>query len=244
MEPLKDRIALVTGGAHRIGKAIAAALARRGVRIALHYSSSAEKMRETYEEFTESGYDVHVFQSDFSRSDAPQLLMEKVITHFGALDILINSAAVMWKTPLETLTVQQWDQMFAINARAPFFLSLAAREALVKSRGTIVNIADLAAYETWPAYIPHGLTKATVVDMTRALAKTFAPEVRVNAVAPGAVLLPEGWDQEASRRLADTTPLKRIGEAEDVARAVLYLVEADYVTGDVIFVDGGRHVRQ
>jgi pteridine reductase len=107
----------------------------------------------------------------------------------------------------------------------------------------IVNVADLAAFETWPAYVPHGITKAGVVQMTRALARALAPRIRVNAVAPGAVLLPPDWDAAAADRLVGTTPLRRLGSAEDVAQAVLYLLEADYVTGETLIVDGGRHVR-
>jgi pteridine reductase len=134
--------------------------------------------------------------------------------------------------------------MFALNLRAPFLLSQAAAPELTRREGAIVNIADLAAFESWPAYVPHGITKAGVVQMTRSLARVLAPRVRVNAIAPGAVLLPDDWDQESRDRLIETTPLRRLGSPEDVARAVLYLVEADYVTGDTIFVDGGRHVRR
>jgi pteridine reductase len=133
--------------------------------------------------------------------------------------------------------------MFALNVRAPFFLAQRAAAALRSARGTIVNIADLAACETWPAYVPHGMTKAAVVQMTRGLARALAPDVRVNAVAPGAVLLPEGWTEEQAERLRVTTPMERLGSPEDVAQAVLYLIDAEYVTGEVIRVDGGRHIR-
>ncbi len=133
--------------------------------------------------------------------------------------------------------------MFALNLRAPFFLAQTLAPALAATHGSIVNIADLAALETWPAYIPHGITKAGVIQMTRALANALAPDVRVNAVAPGAVLLPEHWDDESRERLARTTPLRRLGSPEDVANAVLYLASADYVTGTTLVVDGGRDVR-
>ena len=134
--------------------------------------------------------------------------------------------------------------MFALNVRAPFFLAQRAAPALRAARGAIVNIADLAAFETWPAYVPHGITKAAVVQMTRALAHALAPDVRVNAVAPGVVLLPEGWSAERCRAPPAAPRRSRDSAApEDVAQAVLYLLEADYVTGEVIRVDGGRHVR-
>jgi len=134
--------------------------------------------------------------------------------------------------------------MFALNLRAPFLLSQAAAPELARREGSIVNIADLAAFESWPAYIPHGITKAGVVQMTRSLAQVLAPRVRVNAVAPGAVLLPDDWDEASRNRIIETTPLRRLGSPDDVARAVVYLIEADYVTGDTLLVDGGRHVRR
>jgi pteridine reductase len=114
---------------------------------------------------------------------------------------------------------------------------------LARDKGSIVNLADLAAFETWPGYIPHGISKAGVVQMTRALARALAPDVRVNAVAPGTVLLPESWPKDAAERLAATTPLRRLGSPDDVTRAVIFLIESDYVTGETIIVDGGRHIR-
>jgi pteridine reductase len=149
----------------------------------------------------------------------------------------------MMRTPLGEVIPADWDAMFALNLRAPFFVSQAAAPALAAERGAIVNIADLAAFETWPAYIPHAISKAGVVKLTESLARRLAPEVRVNAVAPGAVMLPESWSSDSASRLASTTPLRRLGTGDDVARAVLYLLEADYVTGETILVDGGRHVR-
>jgi pteridine reductase len=155
----------------------------------------------------------------------------------------VNSAAVMLRTPVGETTAADWDAMFALNLRAPYFLAQRAAPALRASRGCIVNIADLAAFETWPAYIPHGLTKAGVVQMTHALARVLAPEVRVNAIAPGVVLLPDGWSDADAERLRSTTPLARLGTPDDVAAAMLYLIDAGFVTGEVITVDGGRHIR-
>jgi pteridine reductase len=134
--------------------------------------------------------------------------------------------------------------MFALNLRAPFFLAQAAAPHLVGRGGAIVNIADLAAFETWPAYVPHGISKSGIVTMTRSLARILAPAVRVNAIAPGAVLLPDEWDDDSADKLEESTPLRRLGSPEDVAGAMLYLLAADYVTGETIIVDGGRHVRR
>ena len=240
---LSNRVVLVTGAAHRVGKAIAVALATGGARIAVHYHGAQDEARTTVDELRASGVNVHPFSADLADVEACNTLIADVTQHFGALDVLVNSAAVMRRTPVGEVTVSEWDAMFSLNLRAPFFLSQAACPHLTRARGTIVNIADLAAFETWPAYVPHSITKAGVVQMTRAMAHALAPHVRVNAVAPGAVLLPPGWDEQAAQHLAATTPLQHIGTPEDVAQAVLYLVKADYVTGETIIVDGGRHVR-
>jgi pteridine reductase len=133
--------------------------------------------------------------------------------------------------------------MFALNVRAPFFLAQRAAPALRTAGGCIVNIADLAAFETWPAYVPHTMTKAAIVQMTRGLAHALAPEIRVNAVAPGVALLPPEWSEADAEHLRKTTPLQRLGTPADVATAVIYLIEASYVTGEVLIVDGGRHIR-
>lgn len=241
--PFRGRTALVTGGARRVGKAIAHALASRGADIALHYGGSADDATRTAEELRALGVRVATFQADLLDPQAPATLVTRVVAEMDALDILVNSAAMMLRTPVGEVTLDDWERMFALNVRAPFFLAQAAAPHLAAHRGCIVNICDLAAYETWPAYVPHGMTKAAVVQMTRALARTLAPAVRVNGVAPGAVLLPDEWDRSAADRLVATTPLQSLGSADDVAQAVCYLCEATYVTGDVIMVDGGRHVR-
>ncbi len=240
---LAGRVALVTGGAHRLGRALAEALSGAGMRVAVHYHGAAQRADELVTELRSRGGDAVAFRTDLARTQAAPELISAVTDHFGALDLLVNSAAVMLRTPVGEVTVDQWDAMFALNLRAPFFLSQAARPWLVQSGGTIVNIADLAAFETWPAYVPHSISKAGVVQMTRALAHALAPDIRVNAIAPGAVLLPDGWDPSAAQHLIDSTPLRRLGSPTDVADALLYLARSDYVTGETIIVDGGRHVR-
>ena len=184
-----------------------------------------------------------------SRRQSRQLVQD-VAAHFGALDVLVNSAAVMLRTPLDEVSVQQWDDIFALNLRAPFFCARSAAAVMRRTRnkgelggGVIINIADLAGLESWPAYVPHGVSKAGVIQMTRSLARVLAPDIRVNAIAPGAVLLPESWSSEDAAHLERTTPLRRLGTPDDVARAMIYLLEADYVTGETIVVDGGRHIR-
>ncbi len=213
------------------------------MRVAVHYRSDARDAAQSVALVEGAGGAAGAFHADLADPAAATTLVRDVVGAFGELDVLVNSAAVMLRTPFGEVTPEAWDATFALNVRAPFFLAQAAAPHLAERRGAIVNIADLAAFETWPGYIPHGASKAAVVQLTRALARRLAPAVRVNAVAPGAVLLPDSWSTADGERLATTTPLRRLGAPEDVAHAVLYLLEADYVTGETLLVDGGRHVR-
>lgn len=240
---VRDRVCLVTGAGRRVGRAIALALGQQGARVAVHYHRSDAGARTTVSEIEALGGEGRAFAADLGAPDAPAQLVRDVHTAFGVLDVLVNSAAVMHRTPLGEVTTAGWDAMFAVNLRAPFFCAQAAAAAMGDRGGAIVNIADLAAFESWPAYIPHGISKAGIVQMTRAMARALAPRVRVNAVAPGAVLLPEDWDEASARRLTETTPMRRLGSPADVAGAVLYLLQAEFITGETIIVDGGRHVR-
>ena len=240
---LRGRVALVTGGARRVGRALALALGGRGATVAVHYGSSASEAGEVARDIARLGGRAETFGADLTHVGAPERLIADVTAKLGALDVLVNSAAIMERTPFGEVTAGQWERIFALNLRAPFFLAQAAAPHLRKTRGTMVNIADLAAYETWPGYIPHGLTKSGIVHMTRSLARILAPDVRVNAIAPGTVLLPDDWRRVDEERLNRTTPLGRQGSPDDVAAAMLYLIDAEYVTGETIIVDGGRHVR-
>lgn len=240
---ITNRVALVTGGAVRVGRELSLALAAEGARVAVHFNASRSEAEQTVRGIEEIGGEARLFQSDLSDPSAPARLVGDVAAEFGDLDIIVNSAAVMRRTPVGEVDVDNWDSMFALNLRAPFFICQEAARVMGNRGGVIVNIADLAAFESWPAYIPHSITKAGVVHMTRALARALAPRIRVNGIAPGAVLLPENWSDEGASHLVDTTPLRRLGKPADVAGAMLYLIEADYVTGTTIVVDGGRNVR-
>ena len=240
---IDGRVALVTGAGTRVGRVIALALGRAGMRVGVHYAGSEKGARETAEEIIGMGSEAHTLPGDLTDPATGPRLVEHAAKVFGSLDVLVNSAAVMLRTPVGEVLVEDWDAMFALNLRAPFFLSQAAARVMGDSGGAIVNIADLAAFETWRGYIPHSITKAGIVQMTRALAHALAPKIRVNAIAPGPVLLPDGWTQEQADKLIATTPLGRLGSPDDVAQAVLYLLSADYVTGETIIVDGGRHIR-
>lgn len=240
---LDGRVALVTGAGTRVGRAIALALGKAGMRVGVHYARSERGAREVAEQIIGFGSDARTLPGDLTDPATAPRLVEHTAKVFGGLDVLVNSAAVMLRTPVGEVLVEDWDAMFALNLRAPFFLSQAAARAMGERGGVIVNITDLAAFETWKGYIPHAITKAGLVQMTRGLAHALAPRIRVNAVAPGPVLLPEGWTQDQADKLISTTPLRRLGRPEDVAEAVMYLICADYVTGETIIVDGGRHVR-
>ncbi len=240
---IEGRVALVTGGGTRVGRVIALALGKAGMRVGVHYARSERGARETAEEIIANGSEARTLPGDLTDPATAPRLIEHTAKVFGSLDVLVNSAAVMMRTPVGEVLVEDWDAMFALNLRAPFFLCQAAARVMGEKGGVIVNIADLAAFETWKGYIPHAITKAGIVQMTRGLAHALAPKIRVNAVAPGSVLLPDGWTREQADKLVSTTPLGRIGSAEDVSQAVMYLICADFVTGETIIVDGGRHVR-
>ena len=240
----KERsVALITGAGHRLGRAFALALAERGSAIAVHFNSSEGMAKETVDAITSRGGEARLFRCDLTDSAGPEALVDRVVAEMGGLDILVNSAAVMERTPFGEVTVEQWDAMFALNLRAPFFLAQAAA-AVMRPGSTIVNISDLAAFENWPAYIPHAISKIGIIRMTESLARVLGPDIRVNAIAPGAVLLPDAWGDTQSEHFAGTTPLKRIGDASDAVGALLYLVDATFVTGETIVVDGGRRVRK
>lgn len=239
----ETKVALVTGAGHRVGRAIALGLAEAGFDLAVHYNASRDGAGETARLVREAGREAWTLGADLTTGEAPAALVREVITRAGRLDVVVNSAAIMERTPFGEVDAATWDRILTLNLRAPFLLAQAAAPHLPEG-GCIVNIADLAAFETWPGYIPHGVSKSGVVYLTRALARVLAPRIRVNAVAPGTVLLPEQMDPRAAEHLTSTTPLRRDGSPDDVVQAVRYLLDASYVTGETIIVDGGRHVRR
>ena len=241
---LRGRVALVTGAGRRIGRAIAAALAGRGLRVALHHHASGSGAAELRDEVRASGGDAECFAADLRDADAARALPGRVFERFGRLDVLVNSAAVMHRLRLEETTAQQWDDILNLNLRAVFFCTQGAASALREAKGSVINLADVGGLEPWPGFAAHSVSKAGVVMLTRVLALSLAPEIRVNAIAPGAVLVPDTYDQAARDALVRSTPLRRLGSPGDVTAAVLYLLEhGDYITGTVLTVDGGRAVR-
>jgi pteridine reductase len=240
---LAGRVALVTGAGRRVGRALAEALGRERMRVGVHFHASAGGAREAVAAIRESGGEGKTWQADLREALQCARLVDEVAGHFGGIDVLVNSAAIMVRTPLSEVTPATWDAIMAVNLRAPFFCAQAAAHHMKQAGGAIVNIADLAGLEVWPAYVPHGVSKAGVIHLTRSLARALAPGIRVNAIAPGTVLLPDDWAEADSERLRRTTPLQRHGTPDDVVAAMLYLLTADYVTGETLVVDGGRHVR-
>jgi pteridine reductase len=239
-------VVLITGAARRLGAASARVLHADGFDLALHYRTSAADMERLAGELLAARPgSVVTLQADLAEFDRLPELVARTVGMFGRLDGLVNNASAFFPTPFGKATPDQWDTLFATNARAPFFLSQAAAPHLKAARGAIVNLADVYASRPLREHAVYGMSKAAMVHMTRALALELAPEVRVNAIAPGAILWPddpEGGKPEAAKRaILARTPLARTGTPEEVAGAVRWLLrEATYVTGQVLRLDGGR----
>ncbi|MGN2245295.1 pteridine reductase [Frateuria sp. GZRR35] len=244
MSPQHPRpVALVTGGARRVGASIARTLHAAGYDLALHYRHSADEAATLLAELehARTGSTLAV-QADLAAVDHLPTLVDQVLARFGQLDALVNNASAFFPTPVGSATPAQWDELFASNARAPFFLAQAAWPALREARGAIVNLVDIYAERALADHPIYVMAKAALAAMTRTLAQDMAPDVRVNGVAPGAVLWPsDGKDYDDRAAMLARTPLQRAGTPEDVASAVLWLLrDAPFVTGQIIRVDGGR----
>ena len=241
---LEGAAALVTGAGTRIGQAIAIGLAQSGCDVAIHFHGSAKGAEETARAVRSAGRRAELLQADLTDAAAAHGLADQAARALKRLDIVINSAAIMVRQRVETVTPESWDATFDLNLRAMFFVSQGAIPHLRRAKGKIVNMADIAGMEPWPTYVPHCVSKAGVIMLTKALARALAPAIAVNAVAPGAVLLPEDWDDQARDHIRSTTPLERLGSPDDVVAAVRFLLAGtDYVTGTVLVVDGGRLIR-
>jgi len=238
---LDGKIALVTGAAKRVGRAIALALAGRGTELVVHYHRSEREAQELLADAKRLGGKPVAARADLSRSADIHGLVETALAAFGRIDILVNNAAIFYRTPFSSLTEADWDNFQTVNLKAPFLLSREIGEIMrQQGRGKIVNLTDIAAMKVWADYLPYAVSKAGLVALTRGLAKALAPAVQVNAIAPGVVLLPDGTPAEAVEDARRRIPLKQLGSPDAVVRAVLYLVESDFVTGEVLRVDGGQ----
>jgi len=240
---LEGRVALVTGAARRVGRAIALRLAGAGCRVAAHYHDSESDAGRLVEEIQRAGGDAGAFQADLAQADAPARLVEETLRRFGRLDILVNNAAVFEKMRLDQFELEAWDRTLRVNLTAPMALAFAARAALRASRGRILNLCDVATRRPWPDHLAYIVSKAGLETLTAALARAFAPDVNVVGIAPGVALWPESYDHPTRERLLARVPLARAGTPADIAAAAHFLLaEADYVTGVVLPVDGGRSV--
>lgn len=233
------RVALVTGAGRRVGRAIAEELAAHGWRVAVHFHASASGAADTVAAIRATGGMAEAFGADLRDPSACEGLVPRVVAWAGRLDALVTSAAGMVRTPIGATAAATFDEIVALNLRAPFLLAQAAA-AVLPDGGSIVQIADHLSEEPTPGFEVHGVAKAGVVALTRHLAAALAPRVRVNAVSPGVVLLPDGASPALEGRLAREASLGRIGTPADVAGAVRYLLDAPFVTGEVLRVDGGR----
>jgi len=238
------RVALVTGAARRIGAVIARRLHVAGYDVVLHARRSRAELDALVAELESArASSTLALEADLGNVAALPDLANAAVERFGRLDALVNNAAAFYPTPIGTATPAQWDELFATNARAPFFLSQAAAPHLAASNGAIVNIVDIYAEQPLASHPIYSMSKAALAAMTKALARDLAPDIRVNGVAPGAILWPDAGKSEAAQQaLIEQTPLKRTGSPDDIASAVLWLLEAPFVTGEIVRVDGGRHL--
>ena len=240
---LNGKVALVTGGAVRLGRAMAAALAGEGMRMVIHYNSSSGPADELVGEIRGRGGDAVAIGADLARGAEVERLAREAVAAFGGIDVLVNSASVFPPEGLEETDEALWDHTMAVNLKAPFFLIRHLAPTLRERRGVVVNMADLAGLQAWARYAAHGISKAGVVHLTRVAARALAPEVRVAGIAPGAVLPPDDMDDAELERLANGIPLGHIGSPDDIVSALLYLLRADFVTGEILVVDGGRRLK-
>jgi pteridine reductase len=245
-DTLEGKVALITGGAHRIGAAIARLLHAQGMKLVVHYHTSERAAHALQEELHRSRpQTVMLVRGDLTNGErlARNLVFETVEA-FGRLDVLVNNASRFYPTPVGEATEAQWDDIVGTNLKAPYFLSQAAVPHLRKAGGCIVNIADIYGDRPLIRYPIYSIAKAGVIMLTKSLARELGPEIRVNAIAPGVILWPEtDLDEMSKQRIISRTPLKRSGDTDDIARTALFLIrDAGFITGQVLVVDGGRWV--
>lgn len=240
---LEGKVAIVTGGAVRLGKALALSLAERDARLVVHYGSSAGPAQETVAEIKALGSDALAVHADLSRAGEAGFIIERAVTHFGQVDILVNSAAIFEAGNWDDTTEANWDRHFAVNLKSPFFLSQAFAKHVGRERpGHIVNIADWRGVRPGTGHVAYTLTKAALIAMTKSLALALAPTIQVNAIAPGLILPPPDKDESYLQRRAGQIPVRRTGSPDEIAKTLIFLLQSDFITGELIFVTGGEHL--
>jgi pteridine reductase len=238
-DKLKGKVALVTGAGKRLGRAVALRLAEQGMDVAVHYGNSAKEAAEVAGKIVEMGRKAVAIKADLRSVDAIRQLLLEVGNELGRLDLLVNSAANFLSGSLISTNEEVWDASLDTNVKAPFFLSQAAAPMLRRAKGAIVNFSDTGGLLGWPGFIGHSVAKAGVINLTKSLAKALAPDVRVNAIAPGTITMPSDppeWEEE----FVKLAPLKKTGRPSDIADAVVYLATAEFLTGHTLVLDGGR----
>ncbi|MBI5960795.1 MAG: SDR family oxidoreductase [Chloroflexi bacterium] len=247
---LSGKVALVTGGAHRVGKAITLALAQQGAQIVLHYGTSAQAAQDTAQEIEALGGRAVPIQADLRDPAQIERLFQAAAKAFGRLDVLVNSAANFKRQRLDAAQVSDWADVMQANLRAPFFCTQQAARLMRQTDrpadqpAAIINIADLSGIQAWPGYALHGLSKAGLIHLTKTSAVELAPDIRVNAIAPGAILPPQGTDENSAfwQNIRQRVPLRRTGHPDLIGQTVVFLAQNDYITGALIPVDGGEHL--
>ena len=238
---LNGKTALVTGGAKRLGKTIVHALAERGCQLIVHYHTSQTEAEETLNELHTSGHEAIVLQSDITKEADVENMIEQAVERFGRIDVLVNNAAVFYRTPIDTVTFDDWEQIINVNLTGTF---LCAHKIGLRMRewgwGHIINIADVAGQRPWADYIPYSVSKACVLTFSQGLAMELAPKVMVNAVVPGPMLFQDDTPKKVAQREIEKTLVKHAGTPEEVAKLVVFVAESDFSTGSVFSVDGGR----
>ena len=241
MTDLRSAVAVITGGARRLGKSIALALAAHGSHVVINYRSSATEAEATAAAARSVGVRALTVRADVAQAAAVDTLLEATLAEFGRVDVLVANAGAFQRTPLTALTEAEWDTMLTNNLRATYLC--AQRFGLhmrAHSGGCMVTLADVAGIRPWVDYLPYCIAKAGIITLTQALAKELAPSVRINAIAPGPILFPQDLDPIVREREIERTLLKREGHPQNIADAVLFLIRNDYITGAVLPVDGGR----
>jgi NAD(P)-dependent dehydrogenase (short-subunit alcohol dehydrogenase family) len=239
---LPGRVALVTGGARRVGRTIALALARRRAHVVISYRTSRADAQRTVERLAALGVRAAAIRADLSQAADARRLIRQVARRFGRLDVLINNASVFARTPLARLTERQWDLHLDTNLKGPFLCSLLASRLMQRrGGGKIINLTDWAGERPYPDHLPYCVSKAGLTALTKALAKELAPRIQVIAIAPGPILPPPDMRPAQRRRAVKNVPLRRWGSPQDIANAVLFAIEGtDFMTGSTIYIDGGR----
>jgi pteridine reductase len=243
--PLKDHVVLITGGAKRVGAELARAFHAAGANLLIHYRSSSAAALRLADGFNKQrAHSAAIIAAHLNNPEAPDKLVAFAKLEFGRLDILINNASSFYPTPVGSISQPQWDDLIGSNLKAPLFLSQAAASSLKETRGLIINMIDIHGFRPLKGHPVYSTAKAGLAMLTKALARELGPEVRVNGIAPGPVLWPEGeMDEALKREIIDKTALKRHGSPQDIARTALFLAkDAPYITGQIIAVDGGRSI--